>query len=99
MSLLVRYTLASPNSHDHQTDAMEALVSGLKSESIAGLNYSCFSTDNALEFIGILEFVDDTAKQGFLNSAAFAEYKGKVGPTFANPPQTSDITAIASTRG
>jgi hypothetical protein len=98
MSLLVRYTLASADSHANQTKAMEALVAGLKSEGIAGLDYSCFSTDEPTEFIGVLEFVDDAAKQGFLNSAAFADYKGKVGPTFANPPQTSDISAIASTR-
>jgi len=98
MSLLVRYTLASPDSHAHQAQAMEALVAGLKSDGIAGLNYSCFSTNNPTEFIGVLEFVDDTAKQGFLNSAAFAEYKGKVGPTFANPPETSDISTIATTR-
>ena len=98
MSLLVRYTLASADSHAHQTEAMQALVAGLKTEGIEGLNYSCFSTENPTEFIGVLEFVDDTAKQGFLNSAAFADYKGKVGPTFANPPQTSDISAIASTR-
>lgn len=98
MSLLVRYTLASADSHADQTDAMEALVAGLKTEGIEGLHYSCFSTENPTEFIGVLEFVDDAGKQGFLNSAAFAEYKGKVGPTFANPPETSDITAIASTR-
>lgn len=98
MSFLVRYTLASADSHSHQTDAMQALVAGLKTEGIEGLHYSCFSTEDPTEFIGVLEFVDDTAKQGFLNSDAFAEYKGKVGPTFANPPQTSDITTIATTR-
>ena len=98
MSLLVRYTLASPDSHDHQIKAMEALVAGLKSEGIGGLNYSCFSTDNRTEFIGILEFADDAAKQGFLNSIAFADYKVKVGPTFANPPETSDIFELATMR-
>ena len=98
MSFLVRYTLTSPDSHANQAQAMQALVAGLKSEGIAGLHYSCFSTDNPIEFIGVLEFVDDAAKQGFLNSATFAEYKTKVGPTFANPPQTSEISAIASTR-
>ena len=98
MSLLVRYTLASPDSHAHQSEAMEALVAGLKSEGIDGLHYSCFSTENPTEFIGILEFADDAAKQGFLNSAAFADYKVKVGPTFANPPETSDIFGLATTR-
>jgi len=98
MSLLVRYTLASPDSHAHQSDAMEALVVGLKSEGIDGLHYSCFSTDKPTEFIGILEFADDASKQGFLNSATFADYKAKVGPTFANPPETSDIFGLATTR-
>jgi len=99
MSLLVRYTLASADHHDAQTQAMQALVVGLKSEGIAGLNYSCFATDQPTEFIGVLEFTDDTVKQGFLDSASFAVYRETVGPLFANPPQTSDITAIASTRG
>ena len=98
MSLLVRYTLASPDSHDNQTQAMEELVARLKTEGIDGLHYSCFSTENPTEFIGVLEFADDTAKQGFLNSDAFADYKVKVGPTFANPPQTSDIFGFATTR-
>ncbi len=98
MSLLVRYTLKSSDSHKAQTVAMNALVEGLKFEGIAGLQYSCFSTEDPLHFVGILEFPDDTVKQAFLDSASFAEYKETVGPTFANPPQTSDITAIASTR-
>ena len=38
-------------------------------------------------------------KQTFLDSAAFAAYRERVGPTFANPPQTTDLAAIASTRG
>ena len=98
MSLLVHYTLKSRDSHDAQTDAMNALVEGLKSENTAGLNYSCFSTEDPLRFIGLLEFTDNEAKQEFLDSASFAIYKEIVGPTFANPPQTTDITSIASTR-
>ena len=98
MSLLVRYTLASPDHHDAQTRAMETLVAGLKSEGIAGLTYSCFATDEATEFIGVLEFADKGTQQAFLDSAAFAAYRETVGPTFANPPQTTTITAIASTR-
>lgn len=98
MSLLVHYTLKSGNDHIAQTTAMTALVDGLKSEGIAGLHYSCFSTDDPLKFVGVLEFPDDGTKQAFLNSASFASYKETVGPTFANPPQTTEITAIASTR-
>ena len=42
MSLLVHYTLKSAEHHDAQIAAMTALVGGLKSENIAGLQYSCF---------------------------------------------------------
>ena len=98
MSLLVKYTLKDASDHDHQVEAMETLVADLNSVGIAGLNYSCFSTAEETEFVGVLEFTDDTAKQGFLNSEAFDAYKKRVGPTFANPPQTTEITSIASTR-
>ena len=98
MSFLVRYTLKTAEDHAKQTQAMETLVAGLKSENLPGLHYSCFSTDEPTEFIGLLEFEDEAAKQGFLGSASFASYRETVGPLFANPPQTSDIFGIASTR-
>ena len=98
MSLLVHYTLKSDHDHEGQTIAMTALVDGLKSEGIAGLHYSCFSTDDPLRFVGVLEFPNDVTKQAFLSSASFATYRETVGPTFANPPQTTEINAIASTR-
>ncbi|NNE80845.1 MAG: hypothetical protein HKN18_11305 [Silicimonas sp.] len=98
MSLLVHYALKTPEDHAAQITAMETLVAGLKSEGVAGCNYSCFSTDNPTAFVGLLEFDDDAGKQAFLGSAAFASYRDTVGPTFANPPQTTEITAIASTR-
>ncbi|MCX8226816.1 MAG: hypothetical protein OTI35_12120 [Sulfitobacter sp.] len=98
MSMLVHYTLKPDADHAAQTTAMTALVDGLKSEGLVGLHYSCFSTDDPLRFVGILEFADDAAKQTFLNSASFAAYRDAVGPTFANPPQTTQIKAIASTR-
>ena len=98
MSLLVHYTLESEDHHEAQTIAMISLVDGLKSEDITGLHYSCFSTDDPLRFVGVLEFPDDATRQAFLASAAFATYREAVGPTFANPPQTMEISAIASTR-
>lgn len=98
MSFLVRYTLKDASDFDHQVQAMADLVADLKAAGIAGLNYSCFSTGEKTEFLGVLEWQDEDAKQGFLTSAAFAAYKEKVGPTFANPPQTTDIFAVASTR-
>lgn len=94
----MHYTLKSEDHNDAQHVAMKALVTGLKSEGIEGLHYSCFSTDDPLRFVGVLEFVDDTAKQAFLDSTSFATYRETVGPTFANPPETTNISAIASTR-
>ena len=102
MSLLVHYTLKSADDHAAQTAAMTALVDGLKAEGVAGtdgLHYACFATEDPLKFIGVLEFDSDTGKDAFLNSKAFAAYRETVGPTFANPPQTTAITPIAATRG
>ena len=98
MSLLVRYTLQSADDHAHQSAAMEALVAGLSADGVP-VHYSCFITDDPTRFIGLLEFDDDAGKQAFLNSAALADYKATVGPTFANPPETTEIGTIASTRG
>ena len=97
MSLLVRYTLKSADDHAHQVKAMETLVTALGAEGVP-VNYSCFTTDDPTRFIGILEFADDAGKQAFLASAAFAAYKETVGPTFANPPETTEIAGFASTR-
>ena len=99
MSLLVHYTLKDAGDHAHQVDAMKELVAGLKAAGISGLNYSCFTTDDPTKFVGVLEFADDAAKAGFLGSDAFEAYKARVGPTFANPPQTVEIEAVSSTRG
>ena len=98
MSLLVRYTLKAADDHDHQTDAMAELVAGLKAEAIEGFSYSCFATEEPTEFIGVLEFDSEDAFAAFQASAAFEAYKARVGPTFANPPQTTRITGIADTR-
>lgn len=98
MSLLVRYTLKSADDHAAQTKAMQALVANLNAEKIAGLNYSCFATDEPTQFVGILELPDEATKDLFLNSKYFSKYRDTVGPTIANPPQTTPITAIASTR-
>jgi quinol monooxygenase YgiN len=101
MSLLVHYTLRSADDHAHQIAAMEALVAGLSAEGAAGtdgLQYTCFTTDDPTRFVGLLQFDSDTGKQTFLDSPAFATYRETVGPTFANPPQTTEISAFASTR-
>ena len=56
------------------------------------------TSSHPVEFIGILEFDSDGTKDKFLNSAAFAAYRDQVGPTFANPPATTTINPVASTR-
>ena len=99
MSLLVRYTLKNAADHQNQIKAMQGLVADLKAEGIPGLNYACFETDDPVQFVGVLEFPDDATFKAFQASNAFATYRETVGPTFANPPQTSPITTIASTRG
>ena len=99
MSLLVRYTLKSADGHDAQAQSMKDLVAGLVAEGVSGVHYSCFATDDPTEFTALLEFDNDDGKTAFLESAAFATYRETVGPTFANPPQTTDISFIASTRG
>ncbi len=101
MSLLVQYTLKSADDHAAQVQAMETLVASLGDEGApgtGGMQYSCFATDDPTRFVGLFEFDDDAGRQAFLDSAAFAAYRETVGPTFANPPETTTITAIASTR-
>lgn len=98
MSLLIHYTLKSADDHAHQTAAMQALVAALKDEGVPGITYSCFTTDDPTRFVGVMEFGAEGAKQAFLDSQAFATYRAAVSPTFANPPQATEISAIASTR-
>ena len=62
MSLLVRYTLKSADGKADQIDAMNALVAGLQAEGVVGVHYSCFSTEDPTDFVGLLEFDDDTGK-------------------------------------
>ncbi|MEX0286608.1 MAG: putative quinol monooxygenase [Paracoccaceae bacterium] len=101
MSLLVYYTLKNAEDHDAQVAAMEALVAACKAEGIAGsdgLQYSCYGTEDPTRFVGVLEFDGDEGRAAFINSAAFAAYRETVGDILAGPPDTTPITAIASTR-
>lgn len=97
MSLLVRYTLKSADDAAHQKAAMAELVKALSREGVAA-DYTAFATDDPLRFVGILEFRNAAGKESFLASSAFAAYKQGVGPTFANPPETTEIELIGSTR-
>lgn len=98
MSLLVRYSLKSADDHDHQREAMAELVAGLAAQNVP-VRYSCFATEDPTRFLGLLEFTDEADFQAFQASAAFEVYKARVGPTFANPPQTTRISVIATTGG
>lgn len=77
---------------------MQGLVSDLRAAGIGGLNYSCFTTDDPTAFVGVLEYADETARQGFLKSDAFATYRERVKPILAHSPETTDIGGVASTR-
>ena len=98
MSLLVRYTLKSAADHDAQADAMKTLIAELKTECAGAVTYSAFATSDAAAFVGILEFDDETGKHAFLESKAFEGYRARVTPILTGPPETTDISAIATTR-
>lgn len=97
MSPLVRHTLRSEDDHARQTGTMAPLVAALTCEGVP-VQYSRLATDAPTEFIGVLEYADDTGKQGFLASSAFAACRDMIGPTCATLPQTAELSAIATTR-
>lgn len=98
MSLLVEYTLKDGKA-DEQRDALRSFVSGLKALGDDGFHYSAFETDDPTRFIGLLEFDDDEAKQRFLASAPFSDYRDNAKDRFEAPPNPTVIRLVASTRG
>ncbi len=82
MSLLVHYTLKSEDHHEAQKLAMSNLVEGLKSENLTGLHYSCFATEDPLQFVGVLEYRNDAEKQAFFVIGGFCRVSGGGGPNF-----------------
>lgn len=98
MSLLVEYTLKDGKA-DEQSEALRTFVAGLKALGDDGFHYSAFETDDPTRFIGVLEFNDDEAKQRFLASAPFAEYRENATERFKAPPNAMQIRLVASTRG
>ncbi|NNF76439.1 MAG: hypothetical protein HKN05_00285 [Rhizobiales bacterium] len=97
MSLLVEYTLKDGKA-DEQTEALRTFVAGLKALNDEGFQYSAFETDDPTRFIGVLEFADDEAKQRFLASAPFADYRNNASDRFSAPPNATQIRLVASTR-
>ena len=98
MSLLVHYTLKSADDHATLVTAMEALVAGLKAEAIPDLAYQCFTTEDPIKFLGVLQFADETGFKAFQASTAFATYRETVTPILAGPPSTEKLNPIADTR-
>ncbi len=97
MSLLVEYSIRDGKA-DAQTEALLKFVGGLKQIADGGYNYTCFETDDPKRFIGLLEFDDEDAKQRFLSSAPFIEYRESAPERFSAPPQPTQVRKIASTR-
>ncbi len=98
MSLLVEYSLKDGKA-DEQAEALRTFVDGLKAMQDDGFHYSAFETDDPTRFIGLLEFDDEEAKQRFVASAPFAEYRDNASERFSASPNATQIRLVASTRG
>ncbi|MCP4072592.1 MAG: hypothetical protein GY742_12755 [Hyphomicrobiales bacterium] len=98
MSLLVEYTLMEGKA-DAQIEALKTFIDGLKSLDDGGFDYTAFETDDPTKFIAIVEFDNDDAKQRFLGSAPFAEYRDGSKERFGAPPAATPIRLVGSTRG
>ena len=97
MGLLVEYTVKDDRSSD-QVEALQTFVAGLKAIGDGSFSYTAYETDDPTRFIAVFEFDDESAKQRFLQSAAFAEYREGAKDRFVNPPQATPIQLVASTR-
>ncbi|MEX0345817.1 MAG: putative quinol monooxygenase [Rhizobiaceae bacterium] len=97
MSLLVEYTV-NEGKADAQIEALNTLVAGLKATGDEGYDYTAFETDDPTKFIAVLEFDNESAKQRFLDSAPFNEYRDGSKDRFPGPPSTTTIRLVASTR-
>jgi len=82
-----------------QAEALEALIDNLRAEGTEGFKYTAYATDDPTRFIGILEFEDESAKQLFLATEAFATYRAGADERFTAPPSPTPITWIGSTSG
>lgn len=97
MSLLVEYTLMEGKA-EAQIDALKTFIGGLKSLNDDGFNYTAFETDDPTKFIALLEFDNDDAKQRFLDSAPFAQYRDGAKERFTGPPSTTSLKLVDTTR-
>ena len=97
MSLLVEYTVVEGMA-DAQIDALKQFTEGLRAIADEGYNYTAFETGDPTKFIALLEFDDEASKKRFLDSGPFADYREGSKGRFQNPPQTTTIRLVASTR-
>ncbi|MEM7465125.1 MAG: hypothetical protein AAF362_20850 [Pseudomonadota bacterium] len=96
MGLLVEYTILE-GKKDAQTDALITFIEGLKDMGDPGFTYTAWETDDPTRFIGLLEFDDEEAKQRFVNSEPFQQYRDTAGERFGAPPNATAIRRIGST--
>lgn len=97
MSLLVEYTIVEGMA-DAQKEALKTFVEGLKEIADEGYSYTAFDTDDPTRFIAVLEFRDEAGKKRFLDSGPFNDYRDGSAGRFQNPPSTTNIRLVASTR-
>ncbi len=97
MSLLVEYTV-NEGKAEAQVAALNAFVAGLKAIGDEGYHYTAYETDDPTKFIAVLDFADESAKQRFLDSAPFNDYRDGSKDRFPGPPSTTTIRLVASTR-
>ncbi len=98
MGLLVEYKVKNGKQSEH-LGAMKTFIAGLRDMGEQGFTYTGYTADDGARFLAVFEFEDDAAKQRFLDSTPFAEYRESSGPRFDGPPDTTPIVRIASTAG
>ena len=96
MGLLVEYKVKDGKQAEH-LEAMKAFIAGLRDLGDQGFTYTGYTADEGARFLAVFDFDDDAAKQRFLDSAPFAEYRDSSTPRFNGPPNTTAIARIAST--
>ena len=97
MALLVEYSITEGKAAE-QVDALQSFVKALKTLNDDSFGYSAYATDDPTKFIAVLDFDDDAAKQRFLDSQAFADYRDGTKGRFVAPPATTNLSFVASTR-
>ena len=96
MGLLVEYTVKQGRAAE-QIEALSEFVADLKAIADGGYSYTAYETDDPTRFIAVFEFTDEAAKQRFLQSSPFVDYRDGATDRFEGPPSTTVIRRVAST--